>query len=146
MKKIWNNLSEIGATHNIKLKRISILDSVETNNQTYILADAEFNSKENEDIADGLSGLYVYGLNKKEWEDVLLVYGSAPKSISARFSAYLFISDENQIIFGNLKNTRYDDENDEMQNVDYELIQVFDNDDNIIVSADATGKKGYIMV
>ena len=144
-KKIWNNLSEIGAAHNIKLKRISILDSVETNNQTYILADAEFNSEENEDIADGLSGLYVYGLNKK-WEDVLLVYGSAPKSISAGFSAYLFVSDENQIIFGNLKNTRYDDENDEMQNVDYELIQVFDNDDNIIVSADATGKKGYIMV
>ena len=144
MKKIWNNLSEIGATHNIKLKRISILDSVETNNQTYILADAEFNSEENEDIADGLSGLYVYGLNKKEWEDVLLVYGSAPKSISARFSAYLFISDENQIIFGNLKNTRYDDENDEMQNVDYELIQVFDNDDNIIVSADATEKKDIL--
>ena len=123
------------------MKRISILDSVETNNQTYILADAEFNSEENEDIADGLSGLYVYGLNKKEWEDVLLVYGSAPKSISAGFSAYLFVSDENQIIFGNLKNTRYDDE---MQNVDYELIQVFDNDDNIIVSADATGKKDIL--
>ena len=50
------------------MKRISILDSVETNNQTYILADAEFNSEENEDIADGLSGLYAYGLNKKEWE------------------------------------------------------------------------------
>lgn len=66
------------------------------------MADAEFNSEENEDIADGLN---------KKWEDVLLVYGSAPKSISAGFSAYLFVSDENQIIFGNLKNTRYDDEN-----------------------------------
>lgn len=144
-KSIEKELAEIGKTYDLELEKCQILDKAETNDQTYILVNAVFDSGSNEEIALGLGGLYVYEIVRENGTVEAVEVYRAACSISSGFTANIVQTGDKQILFGDLRDSAYDGEKDEQVPVSYVTAEVRD-DKNVIGSKKVKNKKGYIFL